>query len=245
MKTIVVTGGTRGIGREISLGYLSQGYRVFSLYARNSEGAESLKKLAVVLAGECICLRGDLTQDEVMDKISEEILSRADRIDCFVHCAASGVHKAVDKLRTKHLRWTFEINVFAFHELFLRLLPRMMKGSQIIALTSSGSKKYLLNYAAVGSSKGALDALLRHYAVELADKGISIYLVCPGMVETEALKAFPDRDKRLDVVRKTTPSGRLTSVEDIAKFVMYLSELEHGQFTGETFHMDGGRSLLG
>jgi enoyl-[acyl-carrier protein] reductase III len=243
-KTVVVTGGTRGIGREVSLQYLNKGYKVFALYARNTDEAKILEDLAKDLPGECVLLRGDLTQSEVMDSLSTKILEESEVITDFVHCAASGVHKSVDKLRTKHLKWTFEINVFAFHELFLRLLPKMTQGSKIIGLTSAGSKKYLSHYAAVGSSKGALDALFRHYAVELAPKGISVYLVCPGMVETEALKAFPDRDNRLQAVKDTTPTGRLTTSDDVAKFIMYLSDLDHCQFTGETFSLDGGRSLI-
>ncbi|OFZ25400.1 MAG: hypothetical protein A2381_17590 [Bdellovibrionales bacterium RIFOXYB1_FULL_37_110] len=243
-NTYVITGGTRGIGGGISLKLLSQGHKVFALYARNTQEANKLIELAKNLRGELVCLRGDLTISENMAQIGQQILDSADSINGLIHCAASGVHRSVDQLKTKHLRWTFEVNFFSFHELFLILLPKLTKGSKIIGLTSAGSQRYLQQYAAVASSKGALDALLRHYAVELAPREISVNLVCPGMVETEAINSFPNREERINAAKALTPSGRLTTVEDVANLILYILLVEHNQFTGQTFYLDGGKSLL-
>jgi len=243
-KVAVVTGGTRGIGRAVSLMYLREGARVFALYARSKEGVEELTAQAAGLPGELQCLRGDLTQGEMLENVSQQILSATDSIHFLVHCAASGVHKPALELSGRNLRWTFEINVFAFHDLLLKLKSRMVPGGRILGLTSQGATRSLEDYASVGASKGALDALFRHYAVEFAKLGISVNLICPGLVQTEALKAFKSREERIQKAEQTTPSGRLASVEDVAQVARFLSSPESAQIVGQTFVVDGGRSLL-
>src|SRR3989339_44009 len=193
-NTYVITGGTRGIGRGISLELLAKGHKVFALYARNTDEANKLIELAKNFPGQLICLRGDLTKEDNLEQILQQILNSAGAIQGLIHCAASGVHRPVDQLKTKHLRWTFETNVFSFHELLLGLLPILTKNSKVIGLTSAGSDRYLQQYAAVGSSKGALNSLFRHYAVELAPRDIGVSLICPGMVETDAISSFPNRE---------------------------------------------------
>jgi enoyl-[acyl-carrier protein] reductase III len=244
IKVAVVTGGTRGIGGAISLAFAKRGYKVFAIYARDKAGAESIAKKAEGLSGELICLRGDLTREEKMQEVVDAIRSQVSHIDCLIHSAASGVHKSVDELSTKHLRWTFEVNVFAFHELFLRLKDLLIDGSRVIGLSSAGSTRCLFEYAAVGSSKGALDALFRHYAVELAPRGIAVNLVAPGMIETEALKAFSNRESRIEAAREGTPTKRLTDINEVASLVMFLCSPEARQIVGQTLIIDGGRAIL-
>ena len=99
-------------------------------------------------------------------------------------------------------------------------------------------------YAAVGSSKGALEALFRHYAYELAPRGIAVNLVCPGLVLTDAIDAFPDREARIEKAVAATPSGALVVPEDVAETIAFLCEPQASQIIGQTIVIDGGKTLL-
>jgi NAD(P)-dependent dehydrogenase (short-subunit alcohol dehydrogenase family) len=243
-KTAIVTGGTRGIGKAIALSLASYGYHVIALYARDRASADALQNEAAARGLNLSTLRGDLSRKEGIDAVLDDIKSKINRVDAFVHCAASGVHRPAHEITTKHLRWTFEINVMAAHELIIALLPLMTDDCRIVGLTSAGATRTIPYYAAVGSSKGALDALFRHLATELAPRGIAINLVCPGMVLTDAVEAFPDREARIAACQEGTPSGKITTPEDVAETVHFLCTSRAGrQIIGQTITIDGGKCI--
>jgi len=242
-KTAIVTGGTRGIGKAVSLRLAKKGFRVLALYVRDRKSADALQSESTAENLDIVCLRGDLTHPEKFETLLQEIQAQAPSVDIIVHCAASGVHKKALELTPKHLNWTFEINVFAIHNLIQRLIERMPSGGRIVGVTSSGGTRVIPYYAAVGSSKGALESLLRHYASELAPRGIAVNCVCPGLVMTDAVDAFPDREVRIQKTVSSTPSGKLTTPEDVAAVVSFLCEPEAGQIVGQTIVVDGGKTL--
>jgi enoyl-[acyl-carrier protein] reductase III len=242
-KNAIVTGGTRGIGRAVSLRLARDGYRVFALYGRNRDAANALGEEASKEKLALECLRGDLTRPETLAALVAEIRGKAPTVDAIVHCAASGVHRPAAELTGKHLRWTFDINVFAFHELLTATLDLIPRGGRLVGVTSSGGTRTIPYYAAVGASKAALESLFRHYAAELAPRGINANLVCPGLVLTDAVEAFPDKDIRLKRTLEATPSGRLTTAEDVAATVSFLCGPAAAQIVGQTLVVDGGKTL--
>lgn len=243
-RAVVVTGGTRGIGRAVSLALAAQGDTVFALYARNRAAAGELAAEAAARGLDVRCLRGDLTREDALAESVRAILDAAPAVHGVVHAAASGVHRPAFELTPKHLRFTFETNVIAIHALLCELLPRMPAGGRIVGLTSAGSVRTAPFYAGVGSSKAALESLFRHYAVELAPRGITVNLVSPGLVLTGALDAFPDRDERIRETERLTPTGRLTRPEEVAELVRFLLGDAAAQITGQTLAIDGGRGLF-
>lgn len=243
-KTAVVTGGTRGIGRAVSLRLAREGAQVIALYGRDSKTAAELEQLAQSENLNLIAIKGDLANDEKFAAVVESIKAQTSKVDFLIHCAASGVHRNAMELSLKHLRWTFEINVFAIHHLLQNLIEIMPAGSRVIGITSSGGTRVIPYYAAVGSSKGALEALFRHYAFELAPKGINVNLVCPGLVLTDAVDAFPDREARIERAKSATPSGELVVPENIADTVSFLCSPQAAQIVGQTLVIDGGKTLL-
>ena len=242
-KHAVVTGGTGGIGRAVSLELAKAGYHVLALYGRDSKAAESLVEEARQKDLRIEAIRGDLTKPEKMEAVLNEIRAKAPQVDAIVHCAASGVHRTAAELSVKHLSWTFEINVFAIHHLVQSLLDIMPVGARLIGVTSHGGVRVVPFYAAVGSSKGALESLFRHYASELAPKGIAVNLVCPGLVLTEAVDAFPEREARVKKAIDATPTGRLTTPEDVALVIQFLCTPAASQIIGQTIVIDGGKTL--
>jgi enoyl-[acyl-carrier protein] reductase III len=122
-------------------------------------------------------------------------------------------------------------------------------GGAIVAISSLGSQRVIPDYVTVGTSKAAIEALVRYLGVELAPHGITVNAVSPGLVETDALKHFETFREGgaslLDTIRSQTPTRRLCSPEDVARVVRFLCTPDAGMICGQTIIMDGGHSLIG
>ena len=243
-KVAVVTGGTRGIGKAVSLSLAESGAHVYALYARSRKGADVLEEEASTKGLKVTTIRGDLSHEESFNQSVRLLHESCDHVDVLVHSAASGVHKKAMDLSERHLKWTFEINFFAVHKLTTELKGKMGRGRRIIGITSPGGTRVIPKYAAVASTKGAMEALFRHYAHELAPEGITVNLVCPGLVMTEAAKALPELEQMLNMTLDYTPSGQLTTPEQVAELVRFLTTDAAGQIVGQNIVIDGGKGLL-
>jgi enoyl-[acyl-carrier protein] reductase III len=244
-KVAIVTGGTRGIGRAISLSLAESGHRVYAIYVRNRRGAKELAEMARHRSLDIRCLRADLTDQEGVALCVGTIQAENDHVDVIIHAAASGVHREASKLTLKHMNWTFEVNLFSIQALLIELIPMIPAGGRIVGISSFGATHVFSPfYGAVGATKGALEALFRHYARELAPRGIAVNCVCPGLVVTDAIESFPDKDEQLSFGISVTPTGRLTTPDDVADVVRFVCSENARQIIGQTIFVDGGRSLL-
>ena len=113
-----------------------------------------------------------------------------------------------------------------------------------MGVSSLGSSRVLENYVLVGASKAALEALVRYLAVELAPRGIRVNAVSGGLIETEALDHFPNREQMLAGSLARTPAGRLVEPGDVADTVAFLCSPEAAMIRGQTIVVDGGFSLV-
>jgi enoyl-[acyl-carrier protein] reductase III len=120
----------------------------------------------------------------------------------------------------------------------------MESGSSIVAVSSLGSQRVLENYVLVGTSKAALESVVRYLAVELAPRGIRVNAVSAGVVETEALDHFPNKDAMIRAGKTRTPAGRLVEPADVAAAVAFLCSPDSDMVRGHTLIIDGGFSLL-
>jgi enoyl-[acyl-carrier protein] reductase III len=138
-----------------------------------------------------------------------------------------------------------EINAGTLLPLVQRAVPMMpASGGKIIAVSSLGATRAIPNYTAVGASKAALESLVRHLALELAPRGINVNAVSAGIVDTEALKHFPNREEMIRQTTERTPAGRLTEPEDVADAVLFLVGPLARMIHGQTIVVDGGYSIL-
>ena len=149
------------------------------------------------------------------------------------------------EVTAKHWDWTLDINARAFLLLAQRATPHLEArgGGSLVAISSLGSVRTLPNYVLVGTSKAALEALVRYLGVELASRGIRVNGVSGGVVETDALDHFPNREEMLLNARKHTPAGRLLQPEDLARAVVFLSSADAAMIVGQILVVDGGYGL--
>jgi len=144
----------------------------------------------------------------------------------------------------KHFRWTLEINVFGQINLVKTLLDLIPEGGKVIGISSLGGVRAIPYYTLVGASKGALESALRHIAVELSPKKINVNIVSAGVVETGALRFFPNKDQLIQESKRRTPLGRLVTPDDVANVVLLLASPLSDMIQGQTIFVDGGYSIL-
>jgi len=241
---VLVTGGTRGIGRAISLQLARAGASVVANYARNDEAAETLRSLAAEEHLALEVLRADLTLAKGLAVVLERMRASAGSPVSLVHCAGTGVHRPFDQLTARHWDWTMALNVRAFFDLVSQMNSLFGEGSAIVPVSSAGAVRAVPAYSAVGASKGALEALARHLAAELAPRGIRVNILSPGSVETDAWAALPDKEERLAGTVRRTPLGRTVSVEEIAHAAQFLCSRASNGIVGHTLVVDGGARIV-
>jgi enoyl-[acyl-carrier protein] reductase III len=212
-------------------------------YVRGSETADSLKREADAEGLAIELVRADITGEKGLERLSAAIDATGSPLSILVHCAATGVHRPVDQLTLREYDWTFALNVRAFFEIIHRLLPKFAQGSSIVALSSEGAVHAVPNYTLVGASKGALESMVRHLAVELAPRGIRVNALSPGSIVTDAWKAMPDAERRLAEAAQRTPSGRLTSLAEVASAAQFLCSDASSGIAGHTLVVDGGARI--
>ena len=240
LEAVLVTGGTRGIGKEIARRFAEQGAKRVAIgYLRNDSAAEQAADELRGLGAEPVLVRGNVASSSVAAKVAE-----LGPLDALVHCAATGVIRPALETTDKHFDWTLAANARAFLSLARAAAPQMRPGSSIVGVSSLGSTRVLENYVLVGTSKAALEALVRYLAVELSPRGIRVNAVSGGVVETGALDHFPNREEMLSWSLKRTPAGRLVEPGDVADAVSFLCSPQADMIRGQTLIVDGGFSLV-
>jgi len=246
-KTVLITGSGRGIGRAIGLHFASLGADIVVNYFRNREPAEeTVQKIRE------FGVRAEIVKANVgdMDDL-ENLISETDRLfgglDILVSNAGSGYNRPILEQRSKGWDWTMNINARAYLFLAQKAVPLMEKrgGGSIVSISSPGSFRVLPEYAVVGASKAAMEALTRYMAVEFAPKNIAVNGVSPGIVATEALKHFDTMqdENLLDEIAGQTPAGRIATPEDVAAIVAFLCTPDAAMIRGQTIVADGGFTL--
>jgi enoyl-[acyl-carrier protein] reductase III len=239
-RSVLVTGGSRGIGKAIAERFADLGVTRIALgYLRNDRAAEEAAGHLRGLGAEPVLVRGNVSSERVVAEFA-----RHGPYDAVVHNAATGVIRAALETEDKHWDWTLSANARALLSLTRAVAPDMPAGSAIVGVSSLGSTRVLENYTLVGTSKAALEALVRYLAVELAPRDIRVNAVSAGVVETGALEFFPNREEMLEAGRRRTPAGRLVTPEDVARAVTFLCSPEAEMIRGHTLIVDGGFSLL-
>jgi enoyl-[acyl-carrier protein] reductase III len=238
--SVLVTGGSRGIGKAIALRFAELGAaRVTIGYLRNDRAAEATAEELRSAGAEPVLVRGNVSSARVLDEVAE-----GGPWDAIVHSAATGVIRPALETEDRHWDWTMNANAKALLSLVRAAAPTMPKGSSIVAISSLGSFRVLENYVLVGTSKAALESLVRYLAVELAPRGIRVNAVSAGVVETEALDHFPNREQMIAMTKERTPAGRMVEPSDLADAVAFLCSPAAQMICGQTLIVDGGFSLL-
>ena len=243
-KVALITGGSRGIGRAITLKLASEGADVIINYFRRTSQAELTAEEARKKGVSAHIIKANVGEPEKIEAMFQEIESRYGKLDILISNAASGVARPALELDPKSWEWTMDINARALLLCAQRAVKLMPEGGQIVSISSLGSRLVMPVYSAVGVSKAALEALTRYLAIELAPKNVRVNCVSAGAVETEALKIFANDEtfKKFKTVQNT-PAGRMVLPEDVANLVNFLCSEDSYMIRGQVITIDGGYSI--
>ncbi len=243
-RRVLITGGTRGIGRALSLRFARAGASVVANYARDAESAGGLEAEAASEGLTIELCRADITGKRGLEKLVEFLRSGGAELTTLIHCAATGVHRPLEELTTRHFDWTLALNARAFLELVRRLTPCFSAGASVLAVSSRGATRAEPCYTLVGASKGALESLARHMAAELAPRGIRVNILSPGSVKTDSWDVLPDGERRLAEAVARSPIGRLVSLDEVSAAALFLCSDAAAGIVGQTLRVDGGTSII-
>ncbi len=246
-KTALITGSGRGIGRAIALHFAELGADIIINYFRNRGPAEETAQAVRDLGVRAEIVKANVGEIDDLKHLIAETDRYFGGLDFLISNAGSGYNRPVMEQRPKGWDWTMDINARAYLFLAQLSVPLMEKrgGGWIVSISSPGSFRVLPEYAVVGASKAAIEALTRYMAVEFASMKIAVNAVSPGIVATEALQHFntmQDEDL-LEKIADQTPAGRIVTPEDVARLVAFLCSPESWMIRGQTILIDGGFTL--
>ena len=244
-KVALVTGASRGIGRAIAQKLASAGCDVAINYYNSAEEAETLCAEIRGMGRRACALQASVGIPDSVDDMFAELGKHFDRLDILVSNAASGVLKPALEMTLKHWRWCLETNALALNLLAQRAVPLMRAGASIIAMSSLGASRAMPDYGFIGASKAALESLVRTLAQELGPRRIRVNAVSAGVVDTDALRYFPNREELLANFARRTPAGPVLTPQDVAGAVYLLCLPEAAMITGHTLVVDGGFCISG
>jgi enoyl-[acyl-carrier protein] reductase III len=240
-----ITGGARGIGRAIALKLATEGADVAIVYLNSHDEADAVCTEITALGRRALAIQADAGDPTSLAEAFQSFRQKFDRVDIVVSNAAIGVLKPAMELTLKHWRRTLETNALALNTLAQLAVPLMKDHGRIIGISSLGAERAIPAYAFIGASKAALEALVRSLAQELGPRGIRVNAVSAGVVDTDALKFFPNREQLLTEYGRRAPAGPTLTPEDVAGAVYLLCLPEANMITGHTLVVDGGYCISG
>jgi len=244
-KVALVTGAARGIGRAIARRLAVAGCDVAVNYYNSHDEAEALCAELRGMGRRARAIKGSVGMPDSVDELFADLRQEFDRVDILVSNAASGVLRPVMEMSLKHWRWCMETNALALALLAQHAAPMMPAGGRIIAMSSLGAVRAMPAYGFIGASKAALESLVRTLAQELGPGGIRVNTVSAGVVETDALTHFPNREQLIDSFAQRSPAGPKLTPEDVAGAVYLLCLPEANMINGHTLVVDGGFAISG
>lgn len=244
-KVALITGGARGIGKAIAKKLAKNGCDIVINYFNSSDVAKELCGELTDMGVKAHAIQGNVADPTSVKEMAQAFQEQFGQLDILVNNAASGVLKPAMEMSLKHWRWCMETNALSLNFMMQNFKPFMKRGSRAVALTSIGSLRAIPNYAFIGASKAALESLVRSLSLELAPDGISLNTVSAGVVDTDALKYFPNREHLLEMYKEHSLSEKELTPEDVADVVYLLCLPEAAMIKGQTIFVDAGYSILG
>ena len=243
-KTVIITGGTRGLGKELCLEFAKNGCNVIFTYSRSQTESKKVKLEIEKLGVTAKFFKLNLLSPDNIDQFCEIIKNENINFDFLINNAASGVMKNSIETTEKHWDWTMQVNVKGPWLLSKNLSKNINKKGKIINISSPGSTKVLNNYFSIGVSKAALESLTRYMAYDLAKDDISVNSISASLLETDAIKHFPNQEEIKSILSRKNPKQKKLIPNDVAKFAVSLCSEAGDMVIGQNILIDGGDTLL-
>jgi len=251
-KTLVISGGTRGIGKAIIKRFAKEGVNIAFTYNSNEELAKHIaSELQDKYSIKAKAYKLNILEPDEYKTLFKSIDEDFERIDFFISNAIISGRAVVGgfapfmRLKPKGLNNIYTATVLAFVVGAQEAAKRMEKVGKgvILSMSSTGNLVYIENYAGHGTNKAAVETMVKYAAQELGEKNIRVNAVSGGPVETDALRAFTNYEEVKAETVNRSAVNRMGTPEDIAGSVYFLCSPDAGWITGETLMVDGGTTF--
>jgi NAD(P)-dependent dehydrogenase (short-subunit alcohol dehydrogenase family) len=242
-KVAMVTGGTRGIGRAISLALVESGVHVAAGYLSNSTSADETKELAEGLAGSISVHQVDIGDPAACATYANDVIEAYGRIDYLINNAGINVDRTVRRMTVEEWHTVMRINISGCFYMVKAVIEHMIerKEGRIVNISSIIGQTGNVGQANYATAKSGMFGLSKTLALELAGKGITVNCVAPGFISTDMMASVPE--KILEQIVARIPVGRLGEPEEVAFAVMGLLDDRAGYITGAVIPVNGGLDM--
>jgi NAD(P)-dependent dehydrogenase (short-subunit alcohol dehydrogenase family) len=243
---IVITGGSKGIGRDVALAFAEPGRKIVINYHSDTAAAEATAGEIRDKGADAILVKADAGSVEGCRMIAAALRDHGERAEMIVHCALDAYASpclAADPARFAAAVTTNSVSLLFLVQALDDLLDR---GSTVFFFTSRGGRIVVPNYAAIGVGKAASEALIRYLATELAPRGIRVNSVAPSIVGTDAVRQiFGEEETRtlMEHAKTSNPSGRAVAPADYCEMIRFLASPAAEFITGQVIFVNGGANL--
>ncbi|WP_052418208.1 SDR family oxidoreductase [Pseudooceanicola atlanticus] len=243
---IIITGGTKGIGRDVALAFSAPGKTVVVNYHSDSAAAQATAAEIEKAGATAIVVQADAGTPEGCADLARAVSDAGERAEMLVHCAVDAY--ATPTLDAAPDRFTKAVTTNGISLLFLvQAFDALLdSGSTVFFFSSRGGRIVVPNYAAIGVGKAATEALIRYMATELAPRGIRVNSVAPSIVGTEAVRTIFGEDTTTSLMEhaaRDNPSGRAVAPDDYCELIRFLASPAAQFITGQVIYVNGGANL--
>ena len=239
-KVALITGATRGIGRQIAITLAKEGYDIALNYRKENEELESVKKEIEENKVSCFAVKGDVSNFEDCEELTKQIIEKFGRLDVLVNNAGITKDMLLMRMKKEDFEQVIDVNLVGTFHVTKNVISYMLKArtGRIINISSvvgvSGNAGQT-NYAA---SKAGIIGFTKSLAKEVASRGVLANVVAPGFIETSMTEVLKDEVK--EEIAKSIPLKRMGTAQDVANVVKFLASEDSSYITGQVLHVDGG-----
>ncbi len=244
-RTILITGGTRGLGLATAELFAKSGYALILTYRSDHENADKVRRYFELSGVSCHTVACDFSEEGAPEKLSTMIGEITGSLSVYVHNAAATAFRPLLDIKPHHIQKTFNITVASFIQNVQWIVPMMPSGGAIVTVSGMDTHEAVPHHGLLASAKATLEMLTVYFAHELATKKIRVNGVNPGYLETDSTRKYfgPRFDQVSAFVGSLTPSRERARLEDVASVIEFLASERATWVVGQTIVVDGGQNF--
>lgn len=239
-KCALITGATRGIGKQIAITLAKQGYNIALNYRKENEELENTKKEIEKIGVQILAVKGDVANFEDCENFVKQVIERFGQIDVLVNNAGITKDMLLMRMKKEDFEQVIDTNLVGTFNVTKNVVPYMMKArsgriiniSSVVGISGNAGQT---NYSA---SKAGIIGFTKSLAKEIASRNILVNAVAPGFIETNMTDVLKDDVKQ--EIAKNIPLKRMGTTQDVANVVKFLASDDSSYITGQVINVDGG-----
>ena len=239
-KCELITGATRGIGKQIAITLAKQGYNIALNYRKENEELENTKKEIEKIGVQILAVKGDVANFEDCENFVKQVIERFGQIDVLVNNAGITKDMLLMRMKKEDFEQVIDTNLVGTFNVTKNVVPYMMKArsgriiniSSVVGISGNAGQT---NYSA---SKAGIIGFTKSLAKEIASRNILVNAVAPGFIETNMTDVLKDDVKQ--EIAKNIPLKRMGTAQDVANVVKFLASDDSSYITGQVINVDGG-----